>query len=313
MRVDSREALLWTNNNYLLAVADESGAIPDDIAEAYLEKHNSDLGVVDLETEDITEPVSCGIGECIPEPETTVAEPINIPEEKMFYSCSGCELEGKCYAIGHRKERQYCSDNNEFIDQSKAGTCENHFECRSNVCISDECIEESLIKRFIEWFKRVFGAEPKPAELKQCSELLIEKNIKDHKYTQSIYGEIPGENEYIQAPLYSEDGNNTGTIKCCAAQYIDKENKEDAVMFCPYGNREDVINSVEGIMAEDSNLVFGEYKGNNIFGDDNGELVAWTSDTYILVVGLPPGRNLPLSEDLADAYLDKYSSDLETS
>ena len=148
LRRDGNELILWTNNNNILAVANEAGGtIPEDIAEAYLDKHNSDLGDVEVEIEE---------GEAIPEPEP-IEEPIDIPEEKLFYSCSGCESKGKCYPIGYRKEGQYCSENYEFIGQSKAGTCENNFECKSNVCISDECVEEGLIKRIIEWFKKLFG------------------------------------------------------------------------------------------------------------------------------------------------------------
>ncbi|MBA7671615.1 hypothetical protein ES703_79775 [subsurface metagenome] len=148
MRKNGNEALVWTNNNNILAVADEGGKIPDDIAKAYLKKHNSDLGDVDVEITEVT-----------PEAEETIEEPRDIPEEKMFYSCTGCELGGKCYPIGYRKEGRYCSDNNEFIDQSKAGTCDNSFECKSNVCISGECIEEGLIKRIIGWFRKLFGGE----------------------------------------------------------------------------------------------------------------------------------------------------------
>jgi hypothetical protein len=152
MRHGDNEALLWTNNNNILLVADEGGKIPGDIVEAYLEKHNSDLGDVDVEIIEVTL-------EATQESEPT-GEPIHIPEEKMFYSCDGCELEGKCYPMGYRKEGQYCSEDYEFIEQSKAGTCDNNFECKSNVCISDECVKEGLIKRIIKWFKKLFGAEP---------------------------------------------------------------------------------------------------------------------------------------------------------
>ncbi len=155
MRNNDNEALLWTNNINILAVADASGAIPDDIAKAYLEKHNSDLGVVDLEitTNVITEPTS------EPEPEA-IGEPIDIPENNLFYSCTGgCEFQGKCYPLGYREGKQYCSDNNQLIGQSKKGVCENDFECKSNVCDSGECISEGLMEKIGNWFKKVFGGE----------------------------------------------------------------------------------------------------------------------------------------------------------
>ena len=153
MRNQGNEALVWTNNNNILLVGDEGGGkIPDDIAKAYLKKHNSDLGDIDVEIVEVTP-------EPTPEQETA-PEPIDIPEEKMFYSCTGCESEGKCYPIGYRKEGRYCTDNNEFVSQMNEGGCDNSFECKSNVCVSGECVSEGLIRKILNWFKRLFGAEP---------------------------------------------------------------------------------------------------------------------------------------------------------
>jgi len=151
MRSNGNEALLWTNNNNIIGIVNEiGGTIPEDIAEAYIKEYNSDLGAVDVEIEEIT-----------PEPTTEqepieIGEPTYIPEEKIFYSCDGCEERGKCYPIGYRKEGQYCSDNNEFTGQSRVGICDNNFECKSNVCISDECVREGLIKKIVNWFKNLF-------------------------------------------------------------------------------------------------------------------------------------------------------------
>ena len=82
----------------------------------------------------------------------------SIPEATLNAICSGCLENKKCYPFGYRKSLEYCSINDDkFIQQSKAGVCENNFECRSNVCIDGECISEGLIRRVIEWVKRVFG------------------------------------------------------------------------------------------------------------------------------------------------------------
>jgi len=62
-----------------------------------------------------------------------------------------------CYPIGYIKDSKYCSASLEFLDQSSSGECSNNFECNSNVCVSNSCVEEGLIKRILEWFKKVFS------------------------------------------------------------------------------------------------------------------------------------------------------------
>jgi len=98
------------------------------------------------------------INEVVP---TTIEEPIPMPENKanLIYLCGGCELEDKCYSFGFRKSGNFCSDeNNQFIEQKKEDfTCENNFECSSNVCVSGKCISESFIQKIINWFKNLFG------------------------------------------------------------------------------------------------------------------------------------------------------------
>ena len=85
--------------------------------------------------------------------------PIDFPvENQTEFFCNGCLLEEICYPLGYRKSGQFCSDSFEFIDQSKAGSvCENNFECGSNVCVSGECVSQSLIQKIIDFFRRLFG------------------------------------------------------------------------------------------------------------------------------------------------------------
>lgn len=69
-----------------------------------------------------------------------------------------CPLEGKCYPFGYRKSNKFCSDTGSFVEQVKGDeVCENNFECSSNVCVSGKCIEEGLIIRILNWFKRLFS------------------------------------------------------------------------------------------------------------------------------------------------------------
>lgn len=88
-------------------------------------------------------------------------EPVEIPEDdegKMIdYVCQGCELDNKCYPFGYRKDGKYCSDDLEFKNQSiEDSFCENNFECKSNVCVSGECVSEGLIKKILNWFRSIF-------------------------------------------------------------------------------------------------------------------------------------------------------------
>ncbi|MCH7851136.1 MAG: hypothetical protein IH845_05830, partial [Nanoarchaeota archaeon] len=73
--------------------------------------------------------------------------------------CNGCEFEDKCYPYGHRKSGKFCFDeSNNFSNQSVGGSsCENNFECTTNVCVSGQCIKEGFIDKILNFFKRLFG------------------------------------------------------------------------------------------------------------------------------------------------------------
>ena len=73
---------------------------------------------------------------------------------------SGCLSNGKCYPMGYRRSGTYCSEDNEFVKLLPSdSSCNNNFECRSNLCIGDECVDQSLINRFIEWLRNSFGSK----------------------------------------------------------------------------------------------------------------------------------------------------------
>ncbi len=271
---------------------------------------NSVEDIVEIEIvgeEAVQKSVPCGIGTCIPE--EVVEEVEAIPEGKVFYKCDGCELQGKCYPMGYRKEGRYCSDDYEFIGQIE-GTCDNSFECKSNVCISGECIGEGLIKRIMKWFKKLFGGEDEDEKpgLKMCSKLLIEKNIKGYEHVESGYGEF----SETQVPLYSEKGVQMGVIKCCAALYRSEEdNQAKATIVCPYKNREDLRTSLIWILAREGITSQIDYKDEKVYGDVD-EMIVWTSEEYLIATGGNPGGSKgPISEEIADAYLKKYKNDLD--
>lgn len=72
--------------------------------------------------------------------------------------CNGCLLEDTCYDLGYRKDGNYCNESKVFSEyKNSQETCENNFECKSNLCIDSECISEGLFQKILNWFKRIFG------------------------------------------------------------------------------------------------------------------------------------------------------------
>jgi hypothetical protein len=81
-----------------------------------------------------------------------------IKEEPALICKDSCPLDNKCYPFGYRKSGKYCTDNGGFEEQLKPdSTCDNNFECSSNVCVSGKCISEGFIEKILSWFKRLFG------------------------------------------------------------------------------------------------------------------------------------------------------------
>jgi len=74
--------------------------------------------------------------------------------------CQGCFLEDSCIPYTIRSKDKYCSLDGDMIDQkSSKASCENNFECSSNICIDDQCISKGIWRRFLNWFRRLFGGE----------------------------------------------------------------------------------------------------------------------------------------------------------
>ncbi|MFW6233470.1 MAG: hypothetical protein ACOC3Z_02300, partial [Nanoarchaeota archaeon] len=80
-------------------------------------------------------------------------------KEGDFLICKdSCRLDGKCYPFGYRIADKFCSNTGSFINQLNEGNyCENNFECSSNLCIDNNCIEQKLLQKVINLFKRLFN------------------------------------------------------------------------------------------------------------------------------------------------------------
>jgi len=92
-------------------------------------------------------------------PSTGVISDTNKVVNNKSY-CNGCLLNDTCLPIGYRQGNEYCSGNSNLTLQKNAEeTCDNNFECSSNVCVSGKCVSEGLIQKILNWFKKLFGGK----------------------------------------------------------------------------------------------------------------------------------------------------------
>jgi hypothetical protein len=115
---------------------------------------------------DIPCPSGCKNGVCSKIEPTEETGPIEIVEETegvkeeikvVKEDCNGCILDKKCYPIGYRMENTYC-DNQQFSNQKEAdASCNNNFECSTNLCIDNECVSSGFWQKIMRFFKNLFG------------------------------------------------------------------------------------------------------------------------------------------------------------
>ena len=70
--------------------------------------------------------------------------------------------DGKCITYGIRLIKEnvpvYCGITNDFVKQKEEQTsCQNNYECSSNVCVNNQCISQNLIQKIINFFRNLFG------------------------------------------------------------------------------------------------------------------------------------------------------------
>lgn len=72
--------------------------------------------------------------------------------------CDGCvDDEEKCFSYGIRKDGEFCSLAGTFSPQkNELSRCENNFECESNLCVEDRCVNAGIIKKILYWLKDLF-------------------------------------------------------------------------------------------------------------------------------------------------------------
>ncbi len=72
---------------------------------------------------------------------------------------NSCPFENSCLPIGVRTDGKYCNIKGELTSQLEGDdSCNNSFECGSNVCVNSQCIDEGFIKKIINFFRNLFGS-----------------------------------------------------------------------------------------------------------------------------------------------------------
>lgn len=65
-----------------------------------------------------------------------------------------------CEPVGLRNETNYCSLDKRWVKQKISDeSCQNNFECTSNLCVSSKCVDPTLWEKIIIWFKNLFGED----------------------------------------------------------------------------------------------------------------------------------------------------------
>ena len=71
------------------------------------------------------------------------------PSRPIICIQNECAFEGKCLPINSRSSGQFCNLNAVMESQKAAGSCNDHHECKSNLCISGTCLSEQGGLNFI--------------------------------------------------------------------------------------------------------------------------------------------------------------------
>ncbi len=67
----------------------------------------------------------------------------------------GCNYNGECLPVGTRVASRYC-DFTQSLRVQKEGACENNYECKSNLCISGNCLSEAGGRNFLEDVEKTY-------------------------------------------------------------------------------------------------------------------------------------------------------------
>jgi hypothetical protein len=89
--------------------------------------------------------------------ESEITQPII--ENNVPVCTSGCLFVKSCLPYGYRTAISYCNIDNTLTKQISEGSCENNFECTSNLCVDGQCTTPGIFLQIINWFKALFGVK----------------------------------------------------------------------------------------------------------------------------------------------------------
>ncbi len=83
-----------------------------------------------------------------------------LPKTKLRLTCTGCISNSSCFPIGTRiileSTPKFCDLSGEWSEQKETpDSCQNNYECSSNLCVRNQCVEKTLLELFVEWFMTV--------------------------------------------------------------------------------------------------------------------------------------------------------------
>jgi len=74
---------------------------------------------------------------------------------------NGCYVDDKCLPVGYRVLNgggKYCNAFDGIQPQLDGGeSCQNNFQCGSNLCLQNQCVDQNLLQKVMNWFKRLFS------------------------------------------------------------------------------------------------------------------------------------------------------------
>lgn len=253
---------------------EETGPIelPEDLTDD--EEANEESEEVEDEDEEVDEEVEEDIEEII--------------EEEKKIMCNGCVLDDKCYPFGFRKSDNFCSnENNQFIEQKQSESlCNNNFECSSNVCVNDECISKGLLKKIIDWFRKLF-------DFSNSEKVNLQK--KNEKYLSSsvfIIGSEDWEKVLSLVPVTSwsgkekwcRQGSQTADETCTyPLLIIHQENEVEDIKPIHQFLEEYNTSSVVTFDISNSEELFGEYVFEEEVFNQDTLLNFWEGNPKIIV------------------------------
>jgi hypothetical protein len=63
-----------------------------------------------------------------------------------------------CENVGLRKKGKYCNESEAWVLQKGEKVfCENNFECESNLCSDNSCVDSGFFSMILQWFKDLFS------------------------------------------------------------------------------------------------------------------------------------------------------------